>query len=560
MGRGVMPSRRRVGCLLALCFALSSAVYNLYVSSSLGLFCNLPGWHVDAIPAVISQRIYGHARDYTFLTAVGERWRENLTGFDCTSVNRAIQSVSALREPSLADYSLMGNDDKGVVDYVSLAFSVFGPRAESLPQLYFAILFVSMLALILGGGLQPSVSVLAGLLGFSHAVLIPFTAFYGQLGSFLALRYFPLLALPALCHVLLATFHPPRSVVGWMTLVAQGLVLALAVAVRFAAVSMLAPILAVGISVLLIRAFHGLTRRDPEALTSTDRYHRYRELCRTAAPAAICLVAISATAVAQQLRMATEYKRGDQIPGHVFWHSIVSGMSFSPRLMRDYEIRLDDVSIVAATGRYLVESGRDAEWVAMGGTSPGFAQIRWAAYDRAARDLLFRMCTSDPAGCASAIFVYKPWAWLRSLAWISGLQSRLPFRDRYDETVSTQARSAQETWRASDWPRPFSWQAGLVCMAAAALLSLADSRRRSTTIVLCVAFGSSILQSVVAYPAPHSIGEATILFWTSSVFAVALALACLIPRSRVVSALTAATPLTPSSCDGVGYEADDVEP
>ena len=159
-----------------LLFVFLSFYYGIYISASLSLFCNIPGWEVEAIPAVLSQHLYGHAGDYTFLTDLGRVFRENLSGFDCRSIDKAIAAIEAMPLNAGPGYSLMGNDDKGVVDFVSLAFLMFGAQAQSIPVLYFVLNSISALAVLVAVRGNPNASVTVGLLLYAQALIWPLTA------------------------------------------------------------------------------------------------------------------------------------------------------------------------------------------------------------------------------------------------------------------------------------------------------------------------------------------------------------------------------------------------
>jgi hypothetical protein len=211
-----------------------------------------------------------------------------------------------------------------------------------------------------------------------------------------------------------------------------------------------------------------------------------------------------------------EYRTGDQ--GRSFWHNIFSGPAVNPVLADRYELRIDDMSIIQATGRYLVESGRQDEWQALGGNSPGYSHIRWGLYDEAVRDMMFARCTQYTGQCMVAFLWYKPLSLVNHVLWFWGLRELPPDVDLWvskffgpvvkDEIITTTSRLDASQSRAPLWfPR--------ILVAALGFLMVSFAREWRNQLqpvfvsTLLLALGS-LVPAMIGYPAPHTVCEAAI--------------------------------------------------
>ncbi|GIW82284.1 MAG: hypothetical protein KatS3mg105_4091 [Gemmatales bacterium] len=102
-------------------------------------------WVVDAIPPALSETCKPDSKRYTTLVTI-QRAFQNI-GHSAQQLNAAIAKVRTFDLSSdNGDYVLLGSDDKGIVDFVRIAFQLFGYRVQSvcLPLLHPAIRFARL--------------------------------------------------------------------------------------------------------------------------------------------------------------------------------------------------------------------------------------------------------------------------------------------------------------------------------------------------------------------------------------------------------------------------------
>jgi len=134
----------------------------------LELYCHPSGrYQVHAIPVALSQIYYGRIHDYTAFTAVATAFRER-------SLDDAIRLYSNPATPVGNDTYYWTADDRGLSDYVNLAFRLFGARTVSLALFYYALLGTSLFFFTLAEWRKPLVLfapilALLGLLGYAYA-------------------------------------------------------------------------------------------------------------------------------------------------------------------------------------------------------------------------------------------------------------------------------------------------------------------------------------------------------------------------------------------------------
>src|SRR5262249_35976149 len=95
-----------------------------------------------AFPAYISETVY-HAPRYTFFREVAARLLEARPFDDRATVSRALKTAVSTPIPVSGTLSFFPADEKGTVDFVRLAFMLFGVDVESVFGLYVLLLVAS---------------------------------------------------------------------------------------------------------------------------------------------------------------------------------------------------------------------------------------------------------------------------------------------------------------------------------------------------------------------------------------------------------------------------------
>jgi hypothetical protein len=213
-----------------------------------------------------------------------------------------------------------------------------------------------------------------------------------------------------------------------------------------------------------------------------------------------------------------EYYKGDQIVTRVFWHNIFSGLIFNPSFAERYELRIDDISIIRATGRFLMETNRQQDWEAVGGTTPNYAGMRWQAYDATVKDMLFARCQEHFGECLSTFFYYKPLSLAKHLLWLCGLVAQPPNVDllvstfpEVSDVVKKQFFATTRMLDATNNRGPL-WLIGLtIAMGAIQALTLLHKNKnqfRAVLITVLLLAMGSLIPTLIGYPALHTITEA----------------------------------------------------
>jgi hypothetical protein len=531
----------RLASLVGL--ALIVAAFAMLVSRAVTLdfFNRQPVWVADAIPAAVSELYYGHDKRYTALESVRRRFfaRVDREVATARTVNAALRRLEETAEPSRGEpYVLLGPDDKGIVDLIEGGFLLFGLRAESITAFYFALLALSCLLYVGAFWRSPAaLLLLAAFLGMFYLVE-PMIMHNGQLRSILALRVLPILSMVACLHCLLfmaASVH--ARVQAWqVVLVAlQVMLIAFTIHLRSTTLWQVATILGFGVAVAAVPAVWSAVRKTPSQtlpLAGGGLRGGLRAANRSALLAAGVTIGLMAGGYLglqayQAVALPEEYRRGDEIATRVFWHNIFTGFAYHPELHARFKIWLDDVSIMAATGRYLQETGQQDRWLAMGGKLPildpgsgsasEFEGVKFAPYDPAVKEMLFARCSALPRECLETLVWYKPVSLLGNLAWLYGLRPLPPdlevtvspyFGDLLKQQIIGMTSGMDDGGR-----RAFLWTPlVLLIVGPFVVLLLAETRERTLAALwACVglALGSTI-PTVVGYAAPHTIGESGI--------------------------------------------------
>jgi hypothetical protein len=509
-----LKNASRLGMIVVpgICIGLVAMAFwlNIVDARRLKMDTEPPVWVVDAIPPALSQLVFDHARHYTSINAVYDSFFAQIKqDRSAPGINQAIAAIVA-ESPAISDRSdrLLGNDDKGIVDLTTFAFRLMGYKVENVLYMYYVIFGVSALLFVVS--YVRNVAALLWLAAFFWMcdALLPMIKFNSQLGAVTSLRCMPILAMVACMHCLLFQWE---AKVDAKTIVCAAAQVAVIVFVIYIRSTTFWELLIVGLLSLVVSLLHKGPTADlrAPALLQARRW-----------PAAVPVVASILLMLALQAHrnwdFPDEYKTGDQ--GRSFWHNIFSGLAVNPVLADRYELRIDDMSVIQATGRYLVESGREDDWQAIGGTSPGYSHIRWGRYDEAVKDMMFARCTQYFGQCIAAFLWYKPFSLVNHVLWLWGLRDLPPDIDLWaskffgpvvkDEIVVTTSRLDATHSRERLWfPRI------LVASLGFLIVSLVREWRNQLQPVfvstLLLALGS-LSPAMVGYPAPHTICETAI--------------------------------------------------
>ena len=554
--RGWPMQRRRLIALLPglLAVALVAAAFGIAAGRSLALEAQTrpPKWVVEAFPAAISELYYGHTKRYTILTTVRDRYYDALPGPTrmpsgtevrltmmpaAKDINLALRKAREINPSRVGTgYVLMGPDDKGIVDLIELSFLTFGYAAENVTTMYFVLLAASCLLYAAAFWRSPSRLLLVAAFLAMLYLAMPMVLYHGQLGSLLALRALPALAMVATLHCLVFLVGSLRErVSAWQIALAalQVCLVTFTVHLRASALWEVITIVGFGLAVLIAARFRLFGARTA-SWRSTG--------LAVGVTVGLTIAGYLGIRAYQTFGLPEEYRRGEEIATRVFWHNIFSGLAFHPQFSERYQLRIDDSSIFAATRDYLAETGQYDRWQDMGGEVPSFLGLNFTKYEPAAREMLFARCTTYVRECAEAVLYYKPVALAGNLAWLYGLRHLPPDLDivvnRQLGEISGEVK--HQTIEATDLmdqrgQRAYLWTPiVLLVLLPFALLLTGESRQsiRAAFAALVGLTAGSMLPTVIGYPLAHTMLEAALTVGMVGYFVLCLVVAAWLPALR----------------------------
>ena len=472
-----------------------------------GMASEMPFWVEQAIPVVLTDRLCDGAGNYTSrakLHTIFNDGRSSTVTLPFAEIDRRIHAVlETAPEINCAGKSLsMGNDDKGIADFVRLGFFLFGPQAGSIIVLYGLLLAISIVLYLICFWHRAAYT--AGLITLLMGIgsIMPFIAADTNSASLLALRAFPILSMVACLNVLVVltaiaggeVFYGIRQRM-LAACVLQILLIVFVAHIRTTAVWQFVAISVVALPVLWIRR----------------KYHTPRFLTGFAL-ACVLLPLVHAVAYPlwQRLTYAPIYRNAEagELHSRVFYHNIFSGFAFSPALRDRYGIRIDDWSVMQATSRYMEAEGRIEEFerVLPPGTDAKAprGQIRnWSAYEAILREMVLKTMNEHPTGVVEAIRWKLVW-FGQYIGWVLGVRDELPPSFVF-EPLEWKWDVAAEFERmkkmiASQSPRPTPATPVNLALLALAGLCLGNRYGVRSLVAIPVIAAASLIPVIVGYP------------------------------------------------------------
>jgi hypothetical protein len=507
---------RLVGRLILVAAAISAFWLNVHRAEDEGVFENAPIWVLDAVPAALTNMLVASAPRYTISDAVAEGYfvspRQPPTAV--AAVNSAIAKISRQDfGDAKPGYALLGNDDKGIVDFVELSFRVFGLRIESVATAYYAFLLVSAI-LFCWRYLENSMAMVAlTTVLFAEFQVLPYLVFNPQLTSPLALRCLPILSMVACLHCALQFWRARVSLADIVAVSIQVLLVVFVLHMRSTAIWQVVFILGAGVVAALLlwcdRQHSGVV------ITASPRF------AAVIVPAFLMIVGLIGLNAYRAFAFPAEYGEGKQITTRVTWHNIYSGFALDPQLAKEHSLRIDDQSEYVDVGRALKERGDIDLWRRIGGDRPDFSGIKWASYDPVARDVMFEMCRKEAGRCLETFLIYKPYYFFDTLMWFYGLKDYPLVTDAFvsnyfGDVVKSQVQQATESLKqrgltAAPWGAGFVWM--LSAMVVGVLMTQSGGRAFGSWSVLtslAMMALASLIPSMLGYPAPHGMADAVV--------------------------------------------------
>lgn len=499
---------------------------NVFRAHSLGMAHSPSPWVVFAIPPALSDLVFGNRHGYTSLNVVNDAFYAALQGkHDGDTVNRAIREVMALNPHAVSSQTqLLGDEDKGIVDLVKISFRLFGYSAASPLYLYFVLLFLSALIFAITFSTPFFHTVLGGFL-VAHYLFLPTVFYHLQLQSVLAPRFLPVLSMIACLHCLLFAMRSRFTVLELVALALQVGLIVFVIHMRIVTMWQVAII-----AVITVLAF--------ARITYENHWRSARGTLQRFIPAVIPIVfvlgGLTGLNAYRSAAYDQRYFREGQFVTRSFWHNIFSGLAFNPVLAERYQLKVDDFSIVRAVGRITVNNGHAGEWEAIGGNSEGLWELRWASYDRLARDAFLDLCLHrELKQCVATAIYYKPLSLLRHLAWLYGFRRDVPdvavfVSPELGNVMELHLESLKRSLDTNGLRFRF-WDPLAILMVLSFAIILYTTRQRDTVgtpdVIAGVIFvAGTTLPTLVGYPSMHTIAEPAIAIAASLYCGVAVLL------------------------------------
>jgi hypothetical protein len=353
-----------------------------------------------AIPVALSSVYHRWPHDYTALKGLAAPFQSGDALEDLIAWGVAYQA-----DPDEGTYYWVA-DDRGMGDYVVMAFRLFGPHLNSLYLFYFVVLGVSCALFLVEAHDNSAMSAL---------LILVLAAMYS------ALPVIPLANVTTWARESAAfepvTLYEPRtiellSLIATLHLALAGLAGQRWTPIRIAAASVQAILLAfcyharstVGWQVLFVAAMSAVnlawSRYAPMRSSGGDREHR-AGLSRTSALVPLGLVAIAFVGLAVYKHIMYNPRYFEDKGSRTVWHNALMGLGADGSLGEQYRLRVSDGDVVTAVIGYLKETGDprlNASWTTQNilASLGSNANFNWFVYEDAAEDLYWHFWRAHP--------------------------------------------------------------------------------------------------------------------------------------------------------------------
>jgi hypothetical protein len=378
------------------------------VDKQLGLSSNISArYQYHAIPVALSQLYHGRQHDYTAFKDLALKFQAADANLD-----ELISHYADPATPVGEQTYFWAADDRGLSDYVFLAFLLFGPSSHSLGALYLLLLGLSLLCFLVGFWhsqqyLLLAMVTLACFLGFAH--LCPYhqqiaggiTAPVGGLALHES-RMFEALAILGLVHLGLLIWQiEPASRLTWVTALPQVALLLFLYHARSSLGWVYLALFVVAGCRLVPLAWRAV-RRGPLLHPGVVR------------PLLVVFLLVgSLLGLSQYTRLVYHPAYFAEQGSRTFWHNAIMGFSYHPQLATRLNLGVDDrlvIRHVIGRMRATNDPRLDASWTednilcSLGSVT----QFDWLTYETVAREAYFAIWREHPGKAFASYFWYKP--------------------------------------------------------------------------------------------------------------------------------------------------------
>lgn len=465
-------------------------------------------WSINAIPYALSKLVFDQEK-YISNKVVYDAF---MHGRNTISNNAGIDYVLNLEKSSIGkDFILWDIEDKGIIDYVSLSFKIFGFKAERILNLFYLILFVSSLAYTAINILYPTRLII--LLQFLIMLYLvqPMTSINPQLTSLVAPRALPVLSIIACLHCLFFTFTPSKKVLSILMLALQIGIIIFVTHLRIVTYWQIVAIITVSICVFFIRTLYTLNK---------GMFYSFRKSALSLLPILLIFVYLFGLHTYRNAVFPKTYEASGHPQTRLVWHNILSGLAFEPMLAAKYNLKIDDGSIVDMVSEYLLIEHRDEELMNLnaGGGDHIYPYMRWDSYDKLAKEVLINTCIDHPVECLKVNVYYKPLSLIKNLGWAYGVRKLPADLDVYVSNFQTNSDAVKvqaiQTSNKLDElrQRAYLWSRSAILLLIIPMFIIIMSTFDLIAVVaLSLLALFSFIPSILAYPGVHTIIDTVII-------------------------------------------------
>ncbi len=456
-----------------------------------------------ALPVGMSVLYYGKRHDLTGYNGLAGQFH-NPAEKTAELISRYSQGVDRDYIRDTGNYYWVA-DDRGVGDYVILAFALFGPHASSFYWLYCLLLAAIVGAYVAGLHRDRlSMVLLPLLLGgyvvalFSVAAAPPNPSVQKNLLPIYDSRTFDALALIGFAHLALLAIG--RVAFTRLGLWAIGVQVTLLTFLLLSRSALKLEILALGLIVALL-ALRAL-RKLPGAMDwRAPRASWHRLIAMPAVVACFSLIAVPLFAELYQFAVYhKEYRKTER----TVWHNILMGVGTPDPGEQWPRVRGDDLETARAVAAW--HNARHPQDVWEGQTilnSLGsYGKFDWKEYERTARSMVFAMWRDHPLTMLKWYMIDKPYL---AFSVLKG-QAQQGFSLPSPQYSSLCLRNCETGLRITHWP--------VIALLLIAALAARDIVRRYWWPVFGALIAGALvclLPAVIFYAFPHAFLGAVVL-------------------------------------------------
>jgi hypothetical protein len=365
-------------------------------------------YRCHAIPVALSQLYHGRIHDYTAYKQLALPF-QNFT----IPLETLLAKYADPQAPVGEETYYWTADDRGLSDYVSASFRLFGTHVSSLAYLYYLLLLGTLLCFVCGYWREPvvlvlPVLVLLGFLIYAHAcplreqITLGDGSYWREPVALYESRTFETLGVLAWLHLgLLLWRREGFGSLTWTMALPQVLLLIFLYHARSSLGWMY-----LGLFILTAVRLTGL---------AWERWRGGRPLRdRVLRPLFVAALLLATLGGLQLYKMAT-YNRAyfEDRGSRTIWHNALMGYGYHPRLRESLDVGISDPKVMLLVIRRLREANDprvNENWTPniIGHSLGGLYQFDWPTYEGAAREIYFDVWRRQPGRAFACYAWYKP--------------------------------------------------------------------------------------------------------------------------------------------------------